>query len=43
VEEIFRYWVEIRDRQASTVRELPLKVMQRIHIPTKRNLVPRPS
>ena len=43
MEEVFRYWVEIRDLQAGTVRELPLKVMQRIHIPTKRNLVPRPS
>jgi len=42
VEEIFRHWVEIRDLQAGTVRELPLKVMQRIHIPTKRNLEPRP-
>lgn len=42
-ERLFRYWVELRDRRAGSVRTLPLSVMTRIHIPKRKNDPQRPA
>lgn len=42
-EQIFRYWVELRDLQNGSTRDLALKAKTRIHIPTKRNEVQKQS
>jgi hypothetical protein len=36
-QQIFRYWVELRDLRDDSVQNLPLKEVVRIHIPTKKN------
>jgi hypothetical protein len=41
-EEIFRYWVEVRDLTNGAVRSLPLSAVARIHIPRKKNEPQRP-
>ena len=41
-EEIFRYWVEVRDSTNGAVRSLPLTAVARIHIPRKKNEPQRP-
>jgi hypothetical protein len=33
---IYRYWVELRDLQDGSTRDLPLCVMRRIHLPSKK-------
>jgi predicted DNA-binding transcriptional regulator YafY len=39
-EQIFRYWVELRDLQSGSTRNLPLDAIARIRIPKKRNETP---
>ena len=36
-EQIFRYWVEIRDLKNGSARILPLSAVAKIHIPSKKN------
>ena len=36
----FRHWVELRDLRDGTVRELPVKVFQKILLATKKNAAP---
>jgi hypothetical protein len=42
-EQIFRYWVEVRDLTNGSVLNLPLSAVARIHIPRKKNEAQRPS
>ena len=42
-EEIFRYWVEVRDLTNGSVLSLPLSAVARIHIPRKKNDAQRPK
>lgn len=39
---IFRHWVEIRDLRSGSVRQLPLKIIAKVHIPRKKNEPQRP-
>ena len=41
-EQIFRYWVEVRDLANGSVLSLPLSAVARIHIPRKKNEAQRP-
>lgn len=41
-EEIFRYWVEVRDLQSGSTRSLPLGAVARIHIPSRKKETPKP-
>jgi hypothetical protein len=41
--EIFRYWVEIRDLREDSTRQLSLKALTRIHIPTRKGEVQQPN
>ncbi len=41
-EQIFRYWVEVRDLTNGSVLSLPLSAFARIHIPRKKNEAQRP-
>src|SRR3984885_126428 len=41
-EQIFRYWVEVRDLTNGSVLNLPLSAVARIHIPRKKNEAQRP-
>lgn len=41
--QIFRYWVELRDLRNGSTRDLPLKALTQIHLPTKRNETQRPN
>jgi hypothetical protein len=41
-EQVFRYWVEVRDLANGSVRNLPLSAVARIHIPRKKNEAQRP-
>jgi hypothetical protein len=41
-EEIFLYWVEVRDLQSGSTRSLPLGGVTRIHIPSRKKETPRP-
>src|SRR6266404_2785016 len=41
-EQIFRYWVEVRDLTNGSVLSLPLSAVARIHIPRKKNEAQRP-
>ena len=41
-EQIFRYWVEVRDLTNGSVSNLPLSAFARIHIPKKRNEAQKP-
>lgn len=34
-QQIYRYWVELRERRKGFVRELPLQALKRIHLPKK--------
>jgi hypothetical protein len=36
-EQMYRYWVELRDLKAGSSRNLPLRTVIRVHIPTKKN------
>jgi hypothetical protein len=40
-QQIYRYWIELRDLRDGGVRELPLKGLKRIHLPTKKG-APQP-
>jgi hypothetical protein len=40
---IFRYWIELLDLRNGSTRDLPLKVLTRIHLSTKRNQAQRPN
>ena len=42
-EQVFRYWVELRDLENGSTRNLPLTAIAKIHIPRKRNEAQRPS
>jgi hypothetical protein len=41
-EQIFRYWVEVRDLTSGSVNNLPLSAFARIHIPRKRKEAQKP-
>jgi hypothetical protein len=41
-EQIFRYWVEVRDLTNGSVLSLPLSAVARIHIPRKKNEAQKP-
>jgi hypothetical protein len=41
-EQIFRYWVEVRDLTNGSVSNLPLSAFARIHIPRKKNEAQKP-
>ncbi len=41
-EQIFRYWVEIRDLTSGSVSNLPLNAFASIHIPRKKNESQKP-
>jgi hypothetical protein len=41
--QVFRYWVELRDLENGSTRNLPLTAIAKIHIPRKRNEAQRPS
>ena len=41
-EQIFRYWVEVRDLTNGSVLALPLSAFARIHIPRKKNELQKP-
>jgi hypothetical protein len=41
-EQVFRYWVEIRDLTNESVRNLPLSAVARVHIPRKKNEIQKP-
>lgn len=42
-EQIFRYWVEVRDLTNGSVLNLPLSAVARIHIPRKKNEAQKPK
>lgn len=42
-QQIFRYWVELRDLREGSTRNLPLTAIARIHLPTKKNAPQLPS
>jgi hypothetical protein len=42
-EQIFRYWVEVRDLANGSVLNLPLSAIAKIHIPRRKNEEQRPS
>lgn len=35
-QQIYRYWIELRDRRDGSARVLPLQAFKRIHLPTKK-------
>lgn len=35
-QQVYRYWIELRDRRDGSVRELPLKALKQIHLPAKK-------
>jgi hypothetical protein len=41
-EQVFRYWVEVRDLTNGSILSLPLSAVARIHIPRKKNEAQRP-
>lgn len=41
--QLFRYWVELRDRREGSMRTLPLSVVTKIHIPRRKNDPQRPA
>jgi hypothetical protein len=41
--QVFRYWIEVREVSSGSVRALPLTAATRIHIPRKRSGKQRPS
>lgn len=42
-QQIFQYWVEIRELAGGSVRSLPLTAVAKVHLPRKRNEAQRPT
>jgi len=42
-EEIYRYWVEVRDLQSGSIRSLPLGAVTMVHIPRKKSEPQKPQ
>jgi hypothetical protein len=41
--EMYRYWIELRDVTTGSIREIPLQVLRRVYIPTRKDGQHRPD